>query len=448
MTLAELADYVTQKVGQTDSNSVAICKTFIQRRNQMIWDFAIWADAQALITVQSNAVDFSEIDFPESVERVMNLRNVTTASPVQGVSIGTIFDFDSSIFAQTGMEWKFIHLPSGYAPFATGVGHVTFVAEDIFGSDVAVITLYGNNATGVDVSETISVPLTGQVQTTLLNFTGKTGASMDNAGIGRGFIVPVDDAIVLGVYFSLDGISTNPTMLGVTQYLQIVTLAGDDADTLATHVGTFLEPYISPGPVVPGSGTILLTALTIGPMDDITDYDTGIGITIVQGSLGSNTTTLTSFNQLYYLSSELFQPSIPMINEADVGIGAFSGSLFPENAVTERVQRIRCYPARTVQDTYLAHVKLVAPALSSDDDIPQIKGIDNVLLAFAQADMLQRQRQYAKAQALMTEAQGQLQIMLDLEKNQQAFDSCVVPALVNSDQYYDDFFGARGKGWW
>ena len=38
MTLTELSNFVTTKLSDTDSSSVSVCKDFINRRYQMIWD--------------------------------------------------------------------------------------------------------------------------------------------------------------------------------------------------------------------------------------------------------------------------------------------------------------------------------------------------------------------------------------------------------------------------
>ena len=70
-----------------------------------------------------------------------------------------------------------------------------------------------------------------------------------------------------------------------------------------------------------------------------------------------------------------------------------------------------------------------------------------VVLALASADMLERQRQYGKAQAKVQEAQGQLQILLDLEKNQSANESRIVPVDIHGGGV-GGAFGTNGKELW
>ena len=62
-----------------------------------------------------------------------------------------------------------------------------------------------------------------------------------------------------------------------------------------------------------------------------------------------------------------------------------------------------------------------------DDDSPILNGIDNALLAFAEGDMLERSRQYQKAQLKFTEAAAHVQIMRDLENGQKQNISRIIP---------------------
>lgn len=72
----------------------------------------------------------------------------------------------------------------------------------------------------------------------------------------------------------------------------------------------------------------------------------------------------------------------------------------------------------------LGKLKWVALA---DSDSPCLRGVDNALLAFAEGDMLERARQYGKAQAKFGEAAGNVKLMLDIEKGQQQSISRIIP---------------------
>jgi len=62
-----------------------------------------------------------------------------------------------------------------------------------------------------------------------------------------------------------------------------------------------------------------------------------------------------------------------------------------------------------------------------DSDTPALNGIDNALLAFVEGDMLERSRQYGKAQIKFTEAASHIQIMRDMEKGQRQSISRIIP---------------------
>ena len=79
--------------------------------------------------------------------------------------------------------------------------------------------------------------------------------------------------------------------------------------------------------------------------------------------------------------------------------------------------------------TLLVLGKLKVVALD-DLDSPKINGIDNALLAFVEADMLQHLRQYGKAQVMQQEASAQLAVCRDLETSQSAKISKLVPEMT------------------
>lgn len=88
--------------------------------------------------------------------------------------------------------------------------------------------------------------------------------------------------------------------------------------------------------------------------------------------------------------------------------------------------RIKPVPVPNAAGTCYVLGKLKWVALA-DSDSPCLRGIDNALLAFAEADMLERGRQYGKAQAKFTEAGAHVGIMKDIEKGQQQSISRITP---------------------
>jgi hypothetical protein len=72
-----------------------------------------------------------------------------------------------------------------------------------------------------------------------------------------------------------------------------------------------------------------------------------------------------------------------------------------------------------------------------DSDTPPLSGIDNALLAFAEGDMWERERQMSKAQVKFTEAASHLQIMRDMEKGQRQSISRIIPYVYDSYSFRD-----------
>jgi len=75
------------------------------------------------------------------------------------------------------------------------------------------------------------------------------------------------------------------------------------------------------------------------------------------------------------------------------------------------------------------------PAFTNDNDEPALAGVENCLLAFAQADMLQRERQYGKAQLCQQEGQALLDQLKREEVVQQAHNQRIIPEDGYGDPY-------------
>jgi len=67
-------------------------------------------------------------------------------------------------------------------------------------------------------------------------------------------------------------------------------------------------------------------------------------------------------------------------------------------------------------------------SLSQDGDSPILRGIDHGLLAYAEGDMLTRERQYGKAQLVYAEASSTLRVAFNLERGQEASEIQVTPS--------------------
>lgn len=81
-------------------------------------------------------------------------------------------------------------------------------------------------------------------------------------------------------------------------------------------------------------------------------------------------------------------------------------------------RQIRIYPIPNWGVTLFFYGKMICPGLAADTDQSLIRNIDPVLMAYAYADMLQRQRQYGKADLKRKEAQELEAVAWNLEQQQ------------------------------
>ncbi len=124
----------------------------------------------------------------------------------------------------------------------------------------------------------------------------------------------------------------------------------------------------------------------------------------------------------------------------------FGDSLFEVPAadtVAKRYPRIRLLPKPTASTAFKCLVKKAPTPLSDDSDEPELAGVENCLMTFAQADMLQHARQYAKAMEVQKEALALLEQFKGMELIQQANRRQVTPDV---DEMSGDW--ETSKGWY
>src|SRR6266705_2684005 len=73
LTLAQMATFITNKVGQFDATSVALCKTFLNNRYQTVWDTFFWQDSQMNATASLTAGN-ATFTYPAFMERIVSIR--------------------------------------------------------------------------------------------------------------------------------------------------------------------------------------------------------------------------------------------------------------------------------------------------------------------------------------------------------------------------------------
>jgi len=95
-----------------------------------------------------------------------------------------------------------------------------------------------------------------------------------------------------------------------------------------------------------------------------------------------------------------------------------------------RIQLIRDFADGDPEEVVTVLVKRRCIELRHDNDTPQIDNLDDSLIAFAMADMLERERQFAKAQAKVSEGVALLNEMVIAERDQRQNIVSIIPDLA------------------
>lgn len=108
--------------------------------------------------------------------------------------------------------------------------------------------------------------------------------------------------------------------------------------------------------------------------------------------------------------------------------------------------RFKLVPTPDAAGTLFVLGKMKLTNLSGDTDSPTLRGVDNALIAYAEGDMLERSRQYGKAQAKYAEGAEHVRVMRDMERGQQQAHSRIVP-MVEAEWGVADWSGAGSPAW-
>jgi hypothetical protein len=114
----------------------------------------------------------------------------------------------------------------------------------------------------------------------------------------------------------------------------------------------------------------------------------------------------------------------------------FSMALLDSSAPVR--QRIRLVEMPSDDVTLRILFKSKFPAFEDDNDPCPLQSAENALIAFGSADMLQRERQYAKAQLMQQEGQALLGLLVANETQQQANRPRLIPAEGYGGENFQD----------
>lgn len=192
----------------------------------------------------------------------------------------------------------------------------------------------------------------------------------------------------------------------------------------------------NPQPPSPGLDADTITASSSDPSDNASILLRGLNAGVEQVEAlalagdGSSVTSAQSWDTVFTLSKDATNGTVTFTSTAG---GTPLLTLWPgENE--RKFLRISLHelPTDTTQ-SLLVLGKATLRQLSDDRDTPRLRNIDNALIAYALADIYEHQRQFAKMQLKAQEAEGAMAILRDLEKNQQASLTRMIPWMDDHD---------------
>lgn len=410
MTLSELATFVCGKVNQTEVEDISACKGFLQQRFKLLWQHALWKDALVTYTQTLSPTGYAVTDswlptkgvllVPPIIERVLAVRTDSRKLNVQRPEFYYRVDYDA--FAKTGTPAEFLIMPP--CVWELDASYSLYLHR-LSNSDAAVrVTADTLDSDGISVTRN-SIVLSGEYNsdgtTERIDAVLKAVTSGAVALQARGSIILTNNAPVERDF----------------------TLS-----TTADSSGEFGDIYsVAPGASVtlPAASNYIVALLSFsGPFYGTEPNAAGA---FPDGSLFSGTVT--------YNPTGGFTFSSTTANNADVV------SLAAADTAGKLRQRVRFVTIPDASLTVRILGKRGAPTFTNDLDQPGLTGVENALLAFAQADMLQRERHYAKAQALYQEAGLLLEQLKQEETVQMAHEQRIIPEGGYGDENYNRLYG-------
>ena len=393
MTLSELATYICNLVGKTDSTSLARCKEYIRQHHQLIYDSALWRES--LI-----------------VERV-------TMQPYGGVTHIEVTGGGSGYTSAPTISFS-----------AGGAGYVapTATAKTFNNDTVGEILL---TKTGSGYTENPIVTFTGG---------GGSGATAKAYATGYNDELTLPQSIQQVLAITADDQELRPEDI-ITQYMC------DPSALTESGTASSFSPISSVG--------INFDLLNGSLYFDLADSaDAGKKVEIVGKLWGDPTRiykeTLTlAASPSANASFEYYSVITSLTKETTADTVTVRNSTSTEKfywygwETRAEFQRVKLYRRPEYDSTGPVQLVVLGKQkirpMIADTDGPMISGIDNALIKYGTADMLKRARQYGKAQLETAEGDRLLAVARDAETNQTAKIMRIVPDAYTAGYNRNDF---------
>lgn len=109
MTKSSIAQFVADKLQKSDAGSLALLKSFIDRRYEMIWDSGLWRETLGT-TSYAVAAETSEVTLNSAVRFAVAV--AWDDSEISSMDYETVFQINPALFDESGSPTNFITLPN------------------------------------------------------------------------------------------------------------------------------------------------------------------------------------------------------------------------------------------------------------------------------------------------------------------------------------------------
>lgn len=421
MTLAEMSTYVTTKVNQTEANDVAACKSFLRRDYELMFNDQLWKDSIAAIDMSldpDNADNAAGVVvLPPLIDRPIAVRGAN-----RGILVNPIeryYRIDLDMFIRQGTQYEMALLSPAWFTVRP--------VDDPFARDVLVAEGSITGAvSGVVVSQADPTPAVA------------AGFSFTTVG-GQWYEIVADDntlgyIVGNGVVFYLD------EMVALTPGQTLRFQAADVAIALIQSGASFgdafggsasgltLNAFQSSG----AGSTLLIRSADNSDTSDIKVIWRDLAGKRYETTEALPSVSLTPDDDGGYFEIEAIYKSttngdVTVTLSDGSGLIKLQGTIPADDTRSPSYQRIRVFDIPNQSADIKVAGKIKCEALDFDNQEPQLRGCENILMSFAQADMLERERQYGKAQAKKQEAIALLEQYKRIEVQQQAHNMRLIP---------------------
>lgn len=414
MTLDELADIClakTQLSGNTGEKSV--CKTFLSKKYERIYNRYLFKDSLAPVSLSVDPTTDPDnlagiVLLPEQIERVVAMRNSSNRA-IRVEQQESFYQDNYDLFlnggfvTESGTWQRFTQLSPVWFTCRPGTedwgsaiatGNITTTVGEV----LKLISSQANDSVLYDAGLLLGGPYT------VVLAGGNTGyyQAISTHTRAQSWIAGVPGPTISdGTAYSFQGVLNGQSLPGAT-----LVVTSDSVDDLA------------------GGGSPIQVKIIWRDATEQHVYKGTLPVTLTPQD-GSGFIEVESVFKQVSAGSITFTIQNPV---AGYSVSALIGTLLPADLRSPKHNRVQLVPAPAVATTINVLGKKPFIPLDFDNETPAIKNVDDCLIAFGCADLLERVRQYGKAAQKLQEAEALLADLARIETLQEATHQVMQPA--------------------